>query len=97
MNIAHRAGIAVLIAGAWIGCADETPPPEPAPAAAPTPPPPAPMLPLEQEVEETPSAQALPLADDFETEAAAEVTEETYLARLDELEKEISEAEEEAP
>ena len=97
MKTATHAAIAALVVGAWTGCADEAPAPSEtaaAPAAAPTPTPPTPMLPPRPAPPETPSPQQLPLPDDFEEEAASEITAETYLAALDELEEEISAAEE---
>jgi hypothetical protein len=94
MKLAHRVGSVVLIAGSWlVGCADEAPPPAPEPVAAPTPTPPTPMLPPVPAEEELPSAQALPIADDFEAEAASTISADTYLAELDKLETEVSEAE----
>lgn len=93
MTLATRAGVALLLAGllagSWLGCAGEAPAPAPEPAAPVTPTPPTPMLPPRPPVPEMPSAQALPVADDFEEEAASEITEDTYLVKLDELEKEI--------
>lgn len=94
MKLAHQIGSVVLIASAWLGCADEAPPPTPAPAPAPTPTPPTPMLPPVAAAEEDlPSEQALPIADDFEAEAASAISADTYLAELDKLEAEVSEAE----
>lgn len=91
MTFVHRAGLVVLLAGAWIGCAEEPPPaPAPEPVAAPTPTPPTPMLPPRPAEPEEPTAQSLPIADDFEEEAATQITTTTYVAELDKLEAEIS-------
>lgn len=94
MTFAYRAGVAALLAGllagSWLGCAGEAPAPAPEPALPITPTPPTPMLPPRPPAPEMPSAQALPIADDFEEEAASEITAETYLVELDELEKEVS-------
>lgn len=95
MKLAYRVGSAVLIAGSWLGCADEAPPPAPEPAAAPTPTPPTPMLPPVAPVDELPSEQALPVAEDFEAAAASTISADTYRAELDSLEAEVAAAEQE--
>jgi hypothetical protein len=66
------------------GCSrEERPKAEPAPVTAA--PAPAPGLPVEQE----PTPEELPVPEDFEPEAAQQVTAENYRAELDALEREL--------
>ena len=76
--------VAGLLAFAGCGNRDEAPPPEPPPAAPSPEPTPAPAA-----DDVLPSAEVLPVPDDFEDEAATEVTESTYRAELDAIEKDI--------
>ncbi len=85
---ASRWMLTIAVAGfVCTGCGKDPVPPD-APPAAPAAPPAAPPAP-EAEADDTPSAAALPVADDFEDEAATEVTEQSYRAQLDTIEKEV--------
>lgn len=81
--MARLAPLAVLLLLA-AGCAKDPPPPaEPAPAPEPTPAAPAPAP--------APTAESdIPTEEDFEEEAAKEVTAANLDAQLDALEKEIN-------
>jgi hypothetical protein len=74
---------------AVVACSgDERPPAEPAPAEpAPAPAQPAPPPPVAADVE--PTADEVPVREDFEAEAEAMITLATYRAELDRLEKEL--------
>lgn len=71
-----------------VGCKRAEAPTEQAPSTA-EPAPSAEPAPTAEPVEELPSADALAVPDDFENEAAAEITAETYRAQLDVIEKEF--------
>jgi hypothetical protein len=68
------------------------PAPEPAaPPAAPAPAAPAPAVAQEQPADLEPTPEELPVREDFEEEAALQVTLANYRAELDKLEREIDE------
>jgi hypothetical protein len=69
-----------------VACAKDEPPPEP--PAMPEAPAPPPELVAPPE-EDLPTAEALPVPDDFADEAATEITEASYRAQLDVLEKDV--------
>lgn len=80
--------IAVIALVALLACGkEEAPAPEPVPEpgvpAAPEPVAPAPA-------DDLPTAQAFPVPEDFENEAATEITEASYRAQLDTIEKEVA-------
>lgn len=85
-----RVGSATLVIAlvAFLACGkQEQPLPEPAPlSAAPAQPEP---VPAPAPADELPSADVLPVPEDFEDEAATEITEASYHAQLDALEKEV--------
>jgi len=75
----------VILSAAAVGCAGEPvadePAPEPAAEAVPIADPPV--------LDEEPSAEELPVAEDFEEEVATAITSDNYGSELDALEKEI--------
>jgi hypothetical protein len=87
-NITVIALAAVLVAAACAG--EDRPPAEPAlePAAPAQPAQPAPP-PAQPVAEEDPTAEEVPVREDFEAEAETLVTITNYRAQLDALEKEI--------
>lgn len=82
------AGAACALCACWlIGCSnDERPPSEPAPVA----PPPAAKAPAAAPVEaQDPTADELPLPEDFEPEAEQQINDGNFKAELDAIEKEM--------
>ena len=92
MRLAKRGLSAVLCACALAapGCSnDERPPAEPAPVAAPNPAPAPAAAPAAAEPPD-PTADELPLQEDFESEAEQQITEDNFKTELDAIDKEMS-------
>jgi hypothetical protein len=86
-TIRHACAALALCACWLIGCSnDERPPAEPAPAAAPVAAKAAPAAPPETQ---DPTADELPLQEDFEPEAEQQITDGNFKAELDAIEKEM--------
>ena len=78
-----------LVSSVLAACGDEPRPPvEPAPVAPP--PPAAPSAPAAQVPEPEPTAEEVPIADDFAAEAEQQIDAKSYRAELDMLDKEIT-------
>ena len=83
---------AVVALVALLACGkEEAPAPEPVPepAAPAAPEPVAAPAPAPAPADDVPSAAVFPVPEDFEDEAATEITEASYHAQLDTLEKEV--------
>lgn len=88
MNTLGWGSVTLVIAlVALLACGKEE---TPAPEAVPEPAAPAPAEPVAPApADDLPSAEAFPVPEDFEQEAATEITEATYHAQLDTLEKAV--------
>lgn len=79
--------VGIILAFSLVACGKEAAPeatPAPAPAAPPAPPPGAtPDPPTE------PTAEEIPVAEDFEQETEESITADNYMAELDAIEKEL--------
>ena len=80
--------VAVLPGLLFAACSNEPrPKAEPAPEEAPAPAPAAPAAPVAERLDPTPDE--LPIAEDFQEEAAQQVTEDNFKAQLDTIETEM--------